>query len=185
MKMQTKQREDLGWRVALLSVVVLLLISGDDAWADALSPPPDDCPVGTQGEICHGPSHCRARACTDDSGCGGGMTCEERALCVDSINCGGGWGPPSMVETITDSCSGSATCERGECRTLRVCVGGASPVEGTDPVEDADGVESSTQVRSWGCNCRVTPMPHRFVSTSWLGLTLLLGLALVFRKALR
>lgn len=88
----------------LAMAVVCLLLVAPRAWADAVPPPPDDCPAGTVGVTGHGGPHCEKEApkncpngwrgqvggncilwlCSADADCGGdGKVCRQMSLCFE------------------------------------------------------------------------------------------------------
>lgn len=87
-------------------------------------PPPEDCPEGSVGIVCHGPRRCGPRTCTQDSECDGGR-CVERWLCISTHSCSGP-NPEPQLEHVEGECNANGACnsERATCRPVRVCVGG-------------------------------------------------------------
>ena len=163
-------------RVAVLVTLVACCWSAS-ANADAVSPPPEDCAQGSQGVECHGPQRCAPIECTETASCGEGQTCQVARLCVDSINCCGGWGDPCPVSTVTASCEGGAACDQGTCQSVQVCLPGGS--SGEDASTTPAGSVGNRPAR-WGCGCRAgerVPSAHAVVA----GL-LLAALALALRR---
>lgn len=127
--------------------IVLLLGSAGTARADAVMPPPEDCPVGSEGVRCHGPRRCAPRTCSGDSDCNGGR-CVELALCVSTHSCSGPRREPQL-DHVEGPCGADDACdsERGAtCRRVSVCTGGApeSAAAAEEPgAEDAQEEEGA------------------------------------------
>lgn len=134
----------------LCALAALLLVS--IAEADAVPPPPADCPAGSRGETCHGGPHCRPKPCDVDADCSSGETCQDLDLCLGQVDCAGGWDPdagPHWVDTVEGSCANGAACSRGTCQTTEVCAPPPPPAQST--------------VVEQGCGCRLPargPSPH-------------------------
>lgn len=121
-----------GGAVALLAVLLAVPAAGR---ADAIGPPPTDCPAGsTAVDFCHGPATCRTATCEDDADCGSGMTCSEQALCTRehccsgrccAIDCGE---PPTTYTHVEGPCSAGDTCDAvgTTCNKIKVCVPASS-----------------------------------------------------------
>ena len=75
---------------------LLVTVLHRDARADAVGPPPADCPAGSFGDSCHGGPFCRPSTCESDAACAGGEICQEVKVCVGGVQCGGG------IETLDD-----------------------------------------------------------------------------------
>jgi hypothetical protein len=134
------------------------------AFADVLSPPPDDCAEGTMPIACHGPPTCRVVPCTSDGDCAPGFACVEASLCVVEHGCGGRLGTP-RYEHASDDCDDTMRCPGDEgtfCQTRRVCRtpvvemdAGGTDAGGTD-AGDTDGgsLDSGTTSRDSGTTAR-------------------------------
>jgi MYXO-CTERM domain-containing protein len=134
----------------LLAALGAALLAPAPARADVVSPPPKNCPNGTDPETCHGPPHCAPHLCASDADCKGAGVCKSASFCVSSINCGGGWHPSQPVQSVSGVCTG--TCPSGEtCSTLKVCMGSAAPLPSAPP--------ASTAKPSSGGSCGVAPGP--------------------------
>ncbi|MCA9489448.1 MAG: hypothetical protein KC621_05980 [Myxococcales bacterium] len=106
---------------------MLALILGTlSAHADAVPPPPEDCPAGAQGQTGHDGPFCTPTTC--DGTCEEGHTCRSAGLCVTSEErpCGGMTTPG---ETCTyerveahATCRDSSDCTLGECVIADRCV---------------------------------------------------------------
>jgi len=98
------------------------LLTSSHAGADAVGPPPKECPDGTKGESCHGGPYCDPNECTDSSKCGAGQTCAPVQYCTKQINCAGGWGKGPYYHTdVKGLCGSDGKCSSGTCSTLMVC----------------------------------------------------------------
>ena len=117
-------------RIVWISTAIALglLLSCGVARADVVSPPPEDCADGSTGSTCHWGPHCVPLTCEDDSSCdGAGLTCRNVQLCIEEIDCGGGWGGHHYVDAAFGSCADGARCTRGTCQGIRVCAPGGDP----------------------------------------------------------
>lgn len=107
--------------------------------ADAVEPPPDACPPGSDPQSSHSGPLCALRPdCTDDASCGAGSHCVDVRQCVDTRGCGGGWtGPDCTVQHVMDVCDDTRPCGgSATCTARRVCVAeGASLPPATGPAE--------------------------------------------------
>lgn len=129
-------------------VAALALALPAVAAADAVPPPPMNCPTGARPlDFCHGPQTCRIADCTDNADCNAGEECVERALCVREHCCGGfsctidGATPPRYTH-VDGPCGAGGGCEGfgATCETSRVCV----PITGSDagpPLTDGGGTD--------------------------------------------
>jgi hypothetical protein len=89
------------------------------ASADAIGPPPSDCPDGSEGRSCHGNAYCAVDGCISPAECAFGDGCVVRELCIETVPCFGGAGG-TMVTTVTSTgCAGCA----GRCESHFVCAG--------------------------------------------------------------
>ena len=127
--MRTRRLSRASWVVASLLVTVL----HRDARADAVGPPPADCPAGSFGDSCHGGPFCRPSTCESDAACAGGETCQEVKVCVGGVQCGGGIetldDPP--IPTFVGLCKDDGTCDgEATCQPLKQCVGAPDPTSG-------------------------------------------------------
>lgn len=114
------------------------------ARADAVPPPPEECPRGTHGTtghsgagcvsdhcpagslgmMCKGAPTCKVIECVGDGGglCGG--KCQQVKACVRPTTCGGGWQRPTPAFDAVASCSGGEPCPADStCKTFMACVG--------------------------------------------------------------
>src|SRR5262245_24717666 len=108
----------------MLTVVAALTLPQGAARADVVSPPPADCPEGTEPVTCHSGPHCRTLICATNTDCEGGLVCMDRALCVAA---------PSMYDeqSAASACPDGGACDAGAtCSTLKVCVPKASSASG-------------------------------------------------------
>jgi hypothetical protein len=145
-----------GTAAAALAVLVCVAWSRG-ARADVLSPPPDDCVVGSEGVDCHGPPRCAPLSCAGNGDCDDGWSCQLIDLCIEYDNCNGGWGEPNSVPNVTSSCAGGAACASGTCTPSSVCAPGGGPDDaGADAAVDGG---DETEVERWGCACRAGAAP--------------------------
>jgi hypothetical protein len=115
-----------------LFVTVLTLSRG--AHADAIMPPPDDCPDGLQGGSSHGGPFCEVVACSEarfhPSDCPPESYCEHRRYCVHErpgFSIDGGF-----TETVaTHACETVSDCDPGDrCEDVEHCVPFAASRQG-------------------------------------------------------
>jgi hypothetical protein len=124
------------------------------ARADVLSPAPEECPRGSEGEECHGPPRCAPLTCTTDSDCGDGLRCQSLDLCINRVNCSG----RAMidVDAVLSVCGEGTACTEGSCQTMQVCATGGVIEEDASADADALDTDGGVQVRTWGCGgCRL------------------------------
>ena len=129
------------------TALVGILLASASVSADVVSPPPDECPVGSLGDTCHGGPYCRLSECTDDSRCDDGMTCQEVDLCVGGHHCYGRIGDGTTMQTSEGLCGDEGECERGDCETVRVCA--------PEPEPEAEEEEESTTPATQGAGCAI------------------------------
>lgn len=118
-----------------VSAAVVLLLVVNVSHGDVLSPPPKDCPAGTQASSCHGPGLCFPLKCQTDADCGPNMRCLGQQLCLEKINCGGGYSP-KYVDSARTACPGGASCMAGSCTMVRVCLPKPPMPDAQPPVPD-------------------------------------------------
>ncbi|MDI1483653.1 MYXO-CTERM sorting domain-containing protein [Polyangium sp. y55x31] len=120
-------------RSPVLLFVATVLLASAPASADVLSEPPQNCPEGSLGQLCHGPPRCAPLPCTSDADCQGGGTCKVKELCIEDINCSGGWIDAPPVTHVAGTCDATGACPMGgTCKKTLVCVGGSiSPTSGS------------------------------------------------------
>ena len=97
--------------------LVLSVLSFGRARADAIGPPPDDCPRFSIPSACHGPPFCRLDACMGSIDCDPGEDCILRELCMGTSTCGGLGGSSTVATVLGDNCTGCA----GLCQSQFVC----------------------------------------------------------------
>lgn len=105
-------------------VLLGVLLMAPQAVADSVAPPPDACPDGSRPGSDHRRGYCAPRRCRAPAGCAPGYACEERALCASGYRLSSGWSPEPgpQVADIQGACDPDGACDRGRCRTIRVCV---------------------------------------------------------------
>ena len=172
-------------------LVALLVgpLNATTARADAVGPPPADCPEGSRGESCHGSEYCAVASCIGPRDCAFGERCAARELCLGTVMCFGRGTGTTATEVIADGCAGCA----GRCENQFVCVGdaldagardagrrdaGALDTGGRDPMDAGTGDDPR---HSRYCGCAV-PSRTEGVPMTWLGLGALLGIARVRRR---
>jgi hypothetical protein len=113
------------------------------ARADAVPPPPNDCPAGSQGETCHGSPYCQPAACKTDADCTTGQTCAVVSLCISMTSCFGSVAPPDggsntiPEQNVVGPCNADGTCDGvggggASCTPVRVCATpGDTTINGT------------------------------------------------------
>ena len=118
---------------AVLFTSASLLVASVAA-ADVVMPPPSTCPEGSQGATCHGGPHCVPSKCASDAECKSGEVCQDRQLCVNPINCAGGWSDPDAAPPMSPDVRGpcnAGACAEGACNTYKVCVPGSGSGSGS------------------------------------------------------
>ena len=121
------------WLVPLrgAAAALVLMLSGGEARADVVGPPPRDCPVGSSGDACHGGPFCRPNTCLNDDECSEGQTCQDAKACIGGIVCGGleGGGDPPIA-TYEGSCEQSGCKGNIECQAIKQCLPSGDPTSG-------------------------------------------------------
>ncbi len=148
------------------------------AHADAVMPPPEECPDGTTPATGHCGPHCEPIACESTADCAAG-TCTSVAVCVETLVCAGQVEPDADLSqyerpSVLGPCEADA-CAQGECQTLKICTTGSGPTSGSTGGAAATATESSD---SGGCGCTLAGRRSAPSGLVWLGLSAaLLGLA--------
>lgn len=107
--------------------------SGGAAHADAVPPPPSDCPPGAIGETGHNGPYCTPKACTTDAECSDRLgydkrprTCTPLAICVEARKepSASGWshGTPITRRFAHEACGDDGACAVGSCERGHYCV---------------------------------------------------------------
>lgn len=120
--------------------MLLVVLGSLSARADAVPPPPEDCPPGALGQTGHDGPYCTPSTC--DGTCEEGRTCRSIGLCVvtEERPCGGMTTPGETctyqhVEAL-GTCNDQADCTTGgECQIADRCVeSGCGCATGASPV---------------------------------------------------
>lgn len=105
-------------------MVCAALLLSMRAHADAISPPPEDCPSGSIGTASHVGQWCTPHLCAEQP-CGD-RTCETTGLCVleEERDCGGQTGSPCTFtyREAFGPCELDTDCTEGTCVTDDYCV---------------------------------------------------------------
>lgn len=149
--------------VALMMFALALAATSGTASADAVGPPPDDCPPGAQGVTSHSGQWCVAMTCNTDADCtggdslrammgrGGGPTvCREVDLCLttSTYHAGGrgaylnGPDAPPLTRVIASACTPSCDAP-GVCSRAKRCAPAAAvapPVPAAPPAPPVPAV---------------------------------------------
>lgn len=145
------------------SLAMTAILYAGSAHADAVGPPPEDCPSGSHGESCHGGEFCSPSTCAGDPDCDPGWTCAELDLCVARIDCASGWTPPGehyWHDTVHGACpDGPGDCSTGTCRAVRVCM--------------SDDGETLSGRHGCGCRTAATSRPGRAAALAFLAMATL------------
>ena len=143
---------------ALLSLSLVPATAG----ADAVPPPPTNCPDGTTGMTCHGGQYCQPSPCKSNADCSGGQVCLPRAFCLGHVTCGGGIFPPDgSPSTVAEpaagaACASSADCDGGAmCATQSLCVSPGSSGSSGGSSGGSGGGSSGGPTVVQGCSCEV------------------------------
>lgn len=170
----------------VLSALLVSILAGR-ARADAIGPPPTDCPEGARGASCHGAEYCAVDSCIGPRDCAPGQRCVARELCVDTVRCFGLGGGTSTTRVIADGCAGCGA----RCESQFVCVGDAIDAGRRDAgvldagAADAGGMDAGTEGdpgHSRYCGCAV-PSRGAALPSGCIGLGAALALALVRRRS--
>lgn len=141
-------RPTLLWMRRLFGALAFCVAMGSSplVWADAVPPPPTNCPQGAAGETGHGGEYCAPQTCQSDQDCKGGNVCRDAGLCELSRSYCGGRPPPdgNNCSTITEAlkvCKEGDDCGTATCVVAKRCVApGAS-----EPVAKPDTPSSTEQ----------------------------------------
>jgi MYXO-CTERM domain-containing protein len=178
------------------------------AHADAVPPPPRNCPNGSAGETGHIGAYCRPLSCANDSECavyGPEFSCQPVALCIQIIEYTDWNGQVYEIETVTGECSLEATCPpNAKCDESPKCATGAgtssasstaastgasgastgSSASGTGASgaggETSDGDEPDRRIE--GCGCAVPGQRSRSAGALLAGLALMVGAGMRRRR---
>lgn len=142
----TTHRLDRSLASHSLAALLALVLGGASApvRADALSPPPTDCPEGSVGASSRWGTHCEWRPCGDACPTnmrGEMLACSGReiAMCVESSSYAAQnvqQGPrvvsmPAETWNVAHGpCGADGSCARGQCVRARACVAPGSPAAG-------------------------------------------------------
>jgi MYXO-CTERM domain-containing protein len=143
----------LSWtRCAPFACALAITLSSAAAWADAVPPPPSNCPDGTMGQSCHGGIYCQPNTCTKDTDCTAGQICEPRSFCISQVPCFNGFDPdagPLYEPNAEAACSSAADCDDGAtCTPQEVCVSPSS----TSSTGSSSSGGGSVEIGN-GCSC--------------------------------
>lgn len=120
-------------RFGLFGLVWLVAASaGGAARADAVPPPPSDCPPGAIGETGHNGPYCKPKGCTTDAECTDRLGYDKRpracvplAICVEerkeSSRSGWSHGTPITRRFAHEACDDDGRCEVGSCEKGNHC----------------------------------------------------------------
>lgn len=133
-------------RSLFASLALVITLAGTNAArADAIGPPPSECPPGSSPSSNHLGPYCALReTCVDPGGvCPGGGSCAVIQQCIITTPCLGprydsGQRPdaePCVQRDVVGPCASDGSCERGVCTERHVC---PAPSSG----------------ESGGCSCR-------------------------------
>lgn len=107
-----------------MSALVLVMIAAT-AQADAVGPPPEDCPAGSVPRTDHAGPHCLALDCDSDADCptDEGYECAARPLCIEHQAGVQGVGEQAFERDVAHSfCADDGACDRGACDRGKRCV---------------------------------------------------------------
>jgi hypothetical protein len=159
-------------RAWVLSVSIVAIASSFSmaARADAVEPPPDNCPAGSNPGSSHSGPLCSPRpVCLNDLMCESGDACEPVRLCVVQRACGGLRPPdagPCFIDHAVGVCGADGSCSEGSCLIRDACV-----------------VPGST---SGGCSCSLASLSTASRGSSGLALLTTLSLfGLVLGRRMR
>lgn len=127
----------------MVGLVLAALVAPRAARADAVMPPPKDCPTGARGQTSHNGPWCAPTTCAADKDCPSGEICREQALCVSTetvpSQSGWSWGKPISLSTAHATCDKGAACAKGTCETARRCVTRSQAVKSGKGCAAGDG----------------------------------------------
>jgi len=182
--------------ILTFTTVTLSLLWSAAASADAIRPPPKDCPAGSVGSSSHCGPECKPLACNSDDDCRDSKVCKETSLCIESGERGRCGKVPASQRTkkypykaAHGECPDKGDCEKGTCVPAKRCVTApkAAPpppkkeTKAEPPEPEPTGATPPTEPSNpSGCRgCQVGDTQ----GSAWL-LLLLLGLFLVGRRRL-
>jgi hypothetical protein len=156
----------------VLAICAAAALWSGAAYADAVPPPPDNCLDGTEGATCHGGEYCAPAGCAQDADCAAGKVCQDRQLCLGTIDCTGGFSDPDagpfLSDRITGTCAGGVGCDApAMCTTLKVCVASVVTTGGGTAGGSADGEDMAVS----GCGCSI-PAGGRGIAAGMAALSL-------------
>ena len=184
-------------------VLSAILASASAARADAVPPPPRNCPDGSIGETGHIGAYCRPLKCANNSECavyGPDFSCQPTSLCIEIVEYTDWNGETYQLETVTGVCAPDASCPpNAKCDDSPKCSTAASTTASsssggstTDAVsgattgpgssgagasgaggEGADGEEPERRIE--GCGCTVPGGRAGGAAALLAGLALLVG----------
>lgn len=114
-------------------VWLVAAISGGAARADAVPPPPTECPPGAIGVTGHNGPYCTPMGCSNDAECGDRMgydkrarTCADVGVCVEERHesSASGWshGAPITLRVAHAACADDGRCQVGTCERGKHCL---------------------------------------------------------------
>lgn len=145
-------------RRSLLALSSLLLLLCADAHADKVMPPPEDCPVGSEGESSHAGPYCRPLDCGSDTDCEGGRVCREQPLCMKTRAYRERHDNQEHTrQEVTGVCGeGGACLDPSSCQAGKRCVAAAAaPSPATPPPASRPQPAPAPQVPPKASGCAV------------------------------
>ena len=104
------------------AVIAACALAPSSASADAIMPPPEHCPEGSNPSSSHAGAYCAVPYPCRDTGCSPGDECRTVHVCVQPRS-GYSNGGPFTVDEVVASCSAGSTCADGSpCQERTGCV---------------------------------------------------------------
>lgn len=183
-------------RLLPVSLAAITLLLSPAVRADAVLPPPEDCPPGSIGQSSHNGPFCSVTTCSTDADCEGKcswrdrdrgrrLRCEDSVpLCIEQREFSN-WRRPqnsqtkNIVPVAVGSCDGSRACASpAVCETTKRCVfqdRPATPPTRTSGPASAPAGASSKDTSGGACSCVIVGgvAPAAPLSVALLGIGLL------------
>jgi hypothetical protein len=133
---------------AFASVLIALCLAPTLARADAVRPPPRNCPAGSHGETGHAGPYCTPSACLTDAECVGypGQVCSDAPLCVKSVSYTDWSGQTYTRLEVVGPCASDGSCAdpASKCDMTKKCTPPSTTTTSTGPSGSTGAGASST-----------------------------------------
>ncbi len=181
------------------AALMLGLALSNTSRADAVGPPPPDCPPGSWGQTTHYGPHCAPYSCTTDSQCKKDHKCLPHGLCISERTHTHQRGDTHVVEVHGSCATGQACPEGSECRKGSYCMLDRPPAQppsakpatgpptpsGTPSGTPSPGAPPATTPPNKGCGGCATATPTPDNPSLGVALILLVASTLARRRTRR